>query len=76
MRPLVDDALADAGAVQAFEGLAGEYRALPLVGGALDVDLTGHVVRYAEQAIFDYLGQEEAAIRADPASWPTTIRSG
>lgn len=73
MRPIVDEALADAGAVQAFDQIAGQFGALPFVGGALDVDLTGHVVRYAEQAIFDYLAQEEAAIRSDPAARTTAL---
>lgn len=72
MRPIVDQALADAGAVQAFESVVGEYQSLPLAG-SLDVDLTGHVVTYAEKAIFDYLGQEEAAIRSDPAERTTDL---
>jgi Protein of unknown function (DUF4197) len=73
MRPIVDKELANAGAVQSFESIAGEYRSLPLVGGALDVDLTGHVVTYAEKAIFAYLGQEEAAIRTNPAARTTSL---
>ena len=73
MRPIVDAALADAGAVQALQSVTGEYRSLPLVGGALDVDLTGHVVAYAEPAIFSYLGREEAAIRTDPAARTTDL---
>lgn len=73
MRPIVDEALADAGAVQAFESVAGEYQSLPFIGGALDVDLSGHVVSYAEKAIFGYLGQEEAAIRTNPAARTTDL---
>jgi hypothetical protein len=73
MRPIVDEALADAGAVQTFDQIAGQFSSLPFVGGALDVDLTGHVVRYAEQAIFDYLAQEEAAIRTNPAARTTSL---
>lgn len=73
MRPIVDSALADAGAVQAFESVAGEYRTLPFIGGALDVDLTGHVVSYAEKALFDYLAMEEAAIRTNPAARTTSL---
>ena len=73
MRPIVDQQLKDAGAVQAFESVAGEYRSLPFVGGALDVDLTGHVITYAEQAIFLYLGKEEAAIRTNPAARTTSL---
>jgi Protein of unknown function (DUF4197) len=73
MRPIVDKELANAGAVQAFESIAGEYRSLPLVGDTLDVDLTGHVVTYTEKAIFAYLGQEEAAIRTNPAARTTSL---
>ena len=73
MRPIVDQQLADAGAVQAFQSVAGEYRSLPLVGGALDVDLTGHVISYAQKAIFLYLGKEEAAIRSNPAARTTSL---
>ncbi|HSA82551.1 MAG TPA: DUF4197 domain-containing protein [Geminicoccaceae bacterium] len=73
MRPIVDGALADAGALQALDNVAGEYRSLPFVGGALDVDLTGHVVTYAEKAIFGYLARQEAAIRSDPAVRTTDL---
>ncbi len=73
MRPIVDKELSNAGAVQSFQGIASEYRSLPLVGGALDVDLTGHVVTYAEKAIFAYLGKEEAAIRTNPAARTTSL---
>jgi hypothetical protein len=73
MRPIVDQQLKEAGAVQAFQSIAGEYRSLPFVGGALDVDLTGHVVTYAEKAIFAYLGKEEAAIRTNPAARTTSL---
>jgi hypothetical protein len=73
MRPIVDAALADTGAVQAFDSVAGEYRSLPLIGGTLDVDLTGHVVSYAHKAIFGYLGRQEAAIRTDPAARTTEL---
>jgi len=76
MRPIVDQQLANAGAVQAFQSIAGEYRSLPLVGGGLDVDLTGHVVTYAEKAIFTYLGNEEAAIRTNPAGRFQLFRIG
>ncbi len=72
MRPIVDQQLADAGAVQAFESIAGEYRSLPLVGGALDVDLTGHVVTYAEKAIFSTLARRKR--RSGPIRPPAPPR--
>lgn len=72
MRPIVDAALADAGAVQAFEGVVGQYESIPFAD-KLNVDLTGHVVDYAKKAIFGYLGQEEAAIRTNPVARTTSL---
>ncbi len=72
MYPIVDEALAEAGAVQVFESVVGEYEAIPFAD-TLDVDLTGHVVSYAEKAIFNYLAQEEAAIRTNPAARTTSL---
>ena len=72
MYPIVDEALAEAGAVQALESVVGEYEAIPFAD-TLDVDLTGHVVSYAEKAIFNYLAQEEAAIRTNPAARTTSL---
>jgi hypothetical protein len=72
MRPVVDDALAQAGAVRAFEALAGRYADLPFVAG-LRADLTGHVLAYAQRGLFAYLGEEEARIREDPAARTTEL---
>jgi hypothetical protein len=72
MRPVVDDALAQAGALRAFEALAGQYANLPFVSG-LRADLTGHVLAYAQRAVFAYLGEEEARIREDPAARTTDL---
>jgi hypothetical protein len=72
MRPIVDDALAQAGAVQALDALAGQYARLPFVSG-LRADLTGHVLDCARRAIFGRLGDEEARIREDPAACTTDL---
>jgi hypothetical protein len=72
MRPIIDRALADAGAVKAFDSLAGRYDQLPFVGN-LKADLSGHVITYAERALFDQLGAEEARIRTDPAARTTDL---
>jgi hypothetical protein len=72
MRPVVDEALAQAGAVRAFEALAGRYADLPFVAG-LRADLTGHVLAYAQRGLFAYLGEEEARIREDPAARTTEL---
>jgi len=72
MHPIVDQALADAGAVQALEGIASEYQSIPFTK-KLNVDMSGHVVNYAKKAIFGYLAEEEAAIRTNPAARTTSL---
>lgn len=72
MRPLVEESLAQAGAVQAFDSLMGKYRALPLVRD-VKTDLTGYVLEKGLAGIFHYLAQEEAAIRRDPAKRSTEL---
>lgn len=67
MRPVIDTALAEAGAVRAWDALTSRYGALPFLPD-LKADLSGQVVSHATDAIFDQLGAEEARIRADPAA--------
>lgn len=71
-RPIVDDSLADAGAVQAYDQVMGEYRQVPFVPD-VKADLTNHVLDGAVAGIFHYVAQEEAAIRANPAKRTTDI---
>ncbi|EME69399.1 hypothetical protein H261_13524 [Paramagnetospirillum caucaseum] len=76
MRPVVDSTVAQSGAVQSYSGMAGAAKGLPLVGDALKSGpsmLTDHVLDYALSGIFNYLGQEEAAIRTNPASRSTDL---
>lgn len=72
LRPVVEESLAQAGAVQAFDAVMGKYQALPLVRD-VKTDLTGYVVEKGLSAIFLYLAQEEAAIRRDPAKRTSAI---
>lgn len=72
MQPTVSSALADAGAVQAFDSLAGRLQGMPLVPD-LKTDLTGYVTQRALDAVFFYLGREEAAIRSNPAKRSTDL---
>ena len=65
MRPIVDRALGDVGAVAAFRSLASRYNAIPGVP-RLDADLTGYVVEEGMDGIFTYLAEEEKAIRENP----------
>ncbi len=72
MRPIVDDALQDAGAVRAYDNVMGEYEALPLVPN-LKADLTDHVLKLGIAGIFHYLAIEEAAIRNNPVKRTTEL---
>ncbi|MEZ5824544.1 MAG: DUF4197 domain-containing protein [Geminicoccaceae bacterium] len=72
MRPIIEQALNEAGAVQAFDQLAGEVASLPLVG-AVKANLVDHVLGYADNALFTYLASEEEAIRQNPAQRTTEL---
>ncbi len=65
MRPIVDRALAQVGAVSSFNQLLDRYNKIPLAP-KIDADLTGHVVEEGSDGIFYYLAQEEKAIRDNP----------
>lgn len=65
MRPIVDDALADVGAVTTFNKLLKKYNAIPFAP-KVDADLTSHVVEKGSGGIFHYLAEEEKAIRENP----------
>jgi hypothetical protein len=75
MRPVVDKELQGAGATQAFQQVAKQAAALPLVGQALGGggDLTGWVLDKALAGLFLHLGREEAAIRQNPAQRSTDL---
>ena len=72
MRPIVDDALAQVGAVSTFNSLAARYNAIPGVP-KLDADLTGYVVDEGMDGIFTYLAEEEKAIRENPVKRTSEI---
>jgi hypothetical protein len=65
MRPIVDQALANVGAVKSFDRLLTRYKQIPLAP-KVDADLTGYVVTEGTDGIFYYLAQEEKAIRENP----------
>ena len=70
--PIVDDELAKAGAVQAYDRALGDYKKIPFVPDA-QADLSSYVVEKALDGVFLYLGREEAAIRQDPVKRSTDI---
>lgn len=72
MTPVVEKALSEVGAVQAYDNIMGKYKNLPFVPD-VKADLTGHVVDKGMDGIFHYLAKEEAAIRQNPAKQTTDL---
>ncbi len=72
MEPIVDSTLAEAGAVQAYDSMMGQYKAIPFVPDA-KADLTDYVVDKGLDGIFHYVAKEEAAIRNNPAARTTDL---
>lgn len=65
MTPIVDDSLAQVGAVRTFNDLLSGYRQIPFAP-PVEADLTQHVVDLGMDGIFHYIAQEEMAIRQNP----------
>lgn len=70
--PIVEEALAETGAVKSYDAFMNQYKTVPLVPDVKG-DLTAHVVQKALNALFLYLGKEEAAIRNNPAARSTEL---
>ncbi len=72
MEPVIDKTLSQVGAVQAYDTMMGEYKALPFVPDVKS-NLTGHVVDKGMAGIFHYMALEEKAIRQDPIKRTTQL---
>ena len=72
IRPIVDQALADVGALTAYDNLVSQYNTLPFIPD-LKGNLSNHAVNGALEGLFHYLETEEAAIRKDPAKRTSEI---
>ncbi|MGH8595219.1 MAG: DUF4197 domain-containing protein [Gammaproteobacteria bacterium] len=72
MTPVVNDSLAQVGAVKSYDKAMANYRKLPLVPD-VKADLTQHVVKKGIDGVFHYLALEEAAIRQDPLKRTTSL---
>ena len=72
MRPIVDNALADAGAVAAYDSIIERAQVAAFLPD-LKTDLTNHVLDRAMDGMFAYLATEEAAIREDPLKRSTAL---
>ncbi len=72
MRPVIDESLAEVGAIASYDRMMGEYRSIPFVPDA-KADLTDYALGEALDGLFTYIAREEAAIRAEPAARTTEI---
>jgi len=72
IKPVVDQSLADVGALSAYDQLMGQYKNLPFVPD-VKANLSDHATGLALKGLFHYLAKEEAAIRQNPAKRTTEI---
>lgn len=72
VEPVVDDALQQVGALNAYDSLISQYKSIPFVPDVKG-DIKAHATALTLDGIFHYLAQEEAAIRANPAARTTDI---
>jgi hypothetical protein len=72
MQPIVQQSLAQVGAVKAYDQVMGEYDDLPFVPD-IKANLADHVVEKGINGIFYYLAEEEAAIRKNPLKQTSTL---
>lgn len=72
MKPLVDQSLADVGAIKTYDEIMNRYQMLPLVPD-IKADLTGYVIEKSTDGIFHYLAIQEAEIRNNPAQQTTEL---
>ncbi len=72
MKPIVEQSLAQVGALNVYDQIMDQYRLLPFVPD-VKANLSEYVVEKGMDGIFYYLAQEEAAIRQDPAKRTTEL---
>lgn len=70
--PVVNNSLAQVGAIQSYDQVMSQYQKIPFVPD-VKANLSQYVVDHAISTIFDYLATEEAAIRANPAKRTTEL---
>lgn len=70
--PVVEETLADIGAIKSYDQMMEKYKSLPLVPDVKG-NLTDYTVEEALDGIFYYLAKEEKAIRENPAKQTTAL---
>ncbi len=72
MKPIIQNSLAEVGAVKSYDRIMGKYKTLPFVPD-IKANLTDYVVQKGMDGIFHYIAKEESAIRKDPAKQTTAL---
>lgn len=72
IRPVIDQSLAEVGALQTYDKVINRYRSVPFVPD-VKADLSDYVIAKGIDGIYYYLAKEEAAIRQDPAKQTTAL---
>lgn len=72
LKPIINQLLIDAGAVESSSKIEKRVRHLPMVKN-LQTDLADHVVAESLAGFFHYLAREEQSIRINPASRTTEL---
>jgi hypothetical protein len=74
--PIMKNSLDDTGAIQMLDSVAGRLDSIPVapkLASNARSDLISHGVKYGLSGVFHYIGEEEAAIRANPAKRTSEI---
>ncbi len=72
MTPVVEEALTEVQAVQAYDTMVAKYKTLPLVPD-VKANLSDYVVEKGMDGIFYYMAQKEKAIRENPVEQTTSL---
>jgi len=72
MSPFVNNAIAQAGVVNAYDNVMSKYKNIPFVPD-VKTDLTNYVVDQGVDGIFFYLAEQEKQIRQDPVRHTTEL---
>lgn len=72
MRPIVDQTMAEVGALQSYEAVVGKYQAIPFVPD-VKANITDYVLEEGIEGIFYYVAKQEEAIRTDPIKQTSSL---
>jgi hypothetical protein len=72
IRPVMENALGDTGALKLYDEMMGQYKSLPMMPD-VKTSLTDYATNAAMDGLFHYLAVQEGQIRTDPAKWTTDV---